>query len=301
MRIGHRAKNFLFYIWLQPWFPQRIVRAVFIQYYKWRGRVPWSLGFVFYQWRSIKNILASQQQLESFAEGAPLLPMYGYRLDERVVELPWLFSRISSSQTRFLDAGSALNHDVTIARLMACDKDLTILTLMPERWAFWKQGISYHFDDVRAMPFRDEWFDEIACISTLEHVGMDNLNYGEAAQSAIEREDFQIAAIDLWRVLKKGGRLFITVPFGRRQDVFWNNVLFMQQFDQQMLEKLLACFEGGITDVTFYQYSPGGWQVSTLEACADVEYFNMHESTGPAADFAAAARAVACLEIRKES
>ena len=301
MEMRRNIKEWLFVVWFQPWFPRKLARVAFAHTYKLRGQIPWSLGFVFYKWRYIDHILKSDAQFELFAEGAALPPAFGFRLDERVIEIPWIFSRIAPAPGRFLDAGSALNHEETIARLMAYRKDLTIMTLAPERQAFWDRGISYHFGDLCALPFRDQWFDEIACISTLEHVGMDNLNYGESGEPALQRESFQEAARELWRVLKPGGALLITVPFGKRQDVVWSNVVFMQQFDPALVQSLVGCFDGGMTRICYYQYHPDGWQLSDEESCRNAEYFNMHESAQTAPDFAAAARAVACLEIRKKA
>jgi SAM-dependent methyltransferase len=294
-------KNFLLQLWLQPWFPRNAIRAILIQYYKLRGEIPWNLGFVFYKWKYINGVLDSEQQMKLFAEDSELPSKFGRRIDERVVEFPWLFTRLSTTGAQLLDAGSALNYEEIVTRLANYGKDITILTLTPEREAFWEKGISYHYEDLRDLPFRDGWFDEITCISTLEHVGMDNLNYGDSAQAGIQSDDFQMAGKELWRVLKPDGKLLITVPFGRRQNVLWNDVIFMQQFDEELLQKLSYCFAGGAINTWFYKYEADGWKLSTLEACRDVEYFNVHEASAPADDFAAAARAVACLEIQKTS
>src|SRR4051794_31947923 len=40
---------------------------------------------------------------------------YGRWLDERIIEYPWLFSRLSSGPGKLLDAGSILNHHFIIS------------------------------------------------------------------------------------------------------------------------------------------------------------------------------------------
>jgi len=34
--------------------------------------------------------------------------------------------------------------------------------------------VRYEFSDLRRLPYRDAWFSSVVCLSTLEHVGMDN-------------------------------------------------------------------------------------------------------------------------------
>ena len=71
-------------------------------------------------------------------------------------------------------------------RLLPTVDELTIVTLAPEPVAFTSLGVSYLYGDLRQLPFRDDWFDEVACLSTLEHVGMDNAVYGAAGPNAAD-------------------------------------------------------------------------------------------------------------------
>ena len=114
-----------------------------------------------------------------------------------------------------MDAGSALNHDYILEHPIFEKKKLHILTLAPEANCFWKRGVSYLFEDLRNIPTRDSSYDTIVCLSTLEHVGCDNTWYsGQTVHRERHSEDFVIAMQELSRVLKPGGRLFLTVPFG---------------------------------------------------------------------------------------
>jgi SAM-dependent methyltransferase len=264
-----------------------------------RGQIPWSDGYLLHKLHYISGLLDSPQFIRDFASRKQLDPMFGWRLDERVVEIPWVFSKLSQDKTRILDAGSALNFTPFINRLTQAKKQVTILTLSPEEEAFWKSGVSYHFGDLREMPFRDNWFDEIISISTLEHVGMDNINYGTATES-LSRHDFLDAARELRRILKPQGTLLITVPFGKPQDIMWGEAVFMQQFDENLLQQLQDCFVEDTVHTKFYKYTENGWVISTLEDCKEMAYFVVRESTAPAPDFAAAARAIACIEVTKQ-
>lgn len=269
-----------------------------IRRYQANGCLPWTEGYDDHKWQVITDILKSGD-IELFRQDLPLPPRYGWRLDERVVEYPWLFARLSETPGQMLDAGSVLNHRSVISHILERHKDLTIFTLAPEGIAFWQQAISYHYGDLRNLPFSDEWFDEIVCLSTLEHVGMDNRGYDPDASEKLDDTSYLVAASELWRTLKPGGVLFISVPFGQYQIVEWDGAPFMQQFDALMLGQLEACFEKSSIRKGFYQYQLEGWIVSTEDECSGSTYFNIHTAPDYDKDYAAAARAVCCMEIHK--
>ena len=81
------------------------------------------------------------------------------------------------------------------------------------------RGISYLFSDLRHLPYADGYFDTVASISTLEHVGMDNVGYGADAPRADDpAKEMDLAIRELVRVLRPNGVLLVTVPYGRRED-----------------------------------------------------------------------------------
>jgi hypothetical protein len=115
-------------------------------------------------------------------------------------------------------------------------------------------------------------------------------------------EDYLIAVRELRRVLKPNGRCLISVPFGRYQ-----NDIFQQQFNLEMVEKIKQEFSPSQLTEEFYIYRSDGWQVSTLEECQDCEYFNVHKTKyfdknstlDYDEDLAAAARSIILLELFK--
>lgn len=268
--------------------------------YRLRGRLPWSEGYADVKLSFLAAALADGELLKRFNAAAPLPTGYGVRLDERVIEYPWVFTRLSDGPGRFLDAGSTLNHELLLGQPRVAGKRITIVTLAPEPLCYWSRGISYDFEDLRALPYRDATFDEIVCISTLEHVGMDNSMYGASAAGGA---DFVAAARELTRVLRPGGRLLATVPYGRGEDHGFQRV-----FDAESLGRLVASLAPLQVVASFYRYTAAGWIVADQESCRECVYFNIHErgygGPGPVRydpDFAAAARAVACLEAMKPS
>src|SRR5687767_4125179 len=126
--------------------------------------------------------LDNESTLERLAAGEPLPAGYAVGANERAVEVPWLFARRPAG--RMLDAGSALNHAAYLDRLQPLVSELHIVTLTYEGVAYPERGISYAFADLRALPYLDGYFDTVASISTLEHVGMDNTDYGASTPRA---------------------------------------------------------------------------------------------------------------------
>ena len=82
-----------------------------------------------------------------------------------------------------------------------------------------------------------------------------------------------------------GGQLFVSVPYGRREDHGW-----FRQPNRADLEALAASLG---SEATVYRYRRAGWQPSSSRRAAHASYREMENP--PAADFAAAARAVACI------
>jgi SAM-dependent methyltransferase len=221
---------------------------------------------------------------------------YGRWIDERIVEYPWLFSRLPGGTGELLDAGSVLNHHFMIVHPKLRDKRITIMTLAPEPECYWMQGVSYVYGDLRKMIFRDNVFDYVVNISTLEHVGLDNQRFHKLPleQKTQQTESYLLAVRELARVLKPGGYCFISVPFGTRVVQDW-----MQIFDAAMVERVIQEFSPESYTASYFRYSDEcGWKACDKIAAADARYFNYQTDT-PWPGHPAAAEAVVCLELKK--
>jgi SAM-dependent methyltransferase len=162
------------------------------------------------------------------------------------------------------------------------------------------------YDDLRDIPIRNDYYDAIICLSTLEHLGCDNTLYTQDETYQENRpEDFVLAMKELHRVLKPGGLLFLSVPFG-----VYRHFGSFQQFDRKLLSRAIEAF-GLASNVieTFYRYTADGWQTVTAADCAECEYVEWITTLGSQRqwpnplpvepDLAAASRAVACIRLVK--
>jgi glycosyltransferase involved in cell wall biosynthesis/predicted SAM-dependent methyltransferase len=264
--------------------------------YRWTGRRPWSRGYYNYKLFFLKDAVSSPYLLKMFINHEELPERYGHRLDERAVEYLWVFSRLADHHRCILDAGSALNFPLLLESPTLMDRNIVLCTLAPENNIYKSARISYVYNDLRTLMFQDAYFDAIVCVSTLEHIGLNNtMLYTDDVSFCEANHAGYIDAIrEMHRVLKLGGKLLITVPFGKKLDLGW-----LQQFDQDMVGTIIETFDGKHSHVDFFRYENDGWQWSNPETCKSDEYFDIHSGNPFTDDMRAAAKAVACIELIK--
>lgn len=262
------------------------------------GMRPFTPGYDVYKWQQIQEALANSSLLELFRDGRDLPVQFGSGIDERIVEYPWLLSRLEKAPGTVLDAGSALNFELLVNQPILEQKAMHVLTLHPESNCFWKRGISYVFADLRDLPLRDRYYDQVVCISTLEHVGLNTEIYTSKRIEHLLKGDYKLAARELWRVLKPGGRLYLTMPFGKVCSLDW-----LQQFDEPMISDLTAMLQPQETSITYYSYNAAGWKVSTAAGCGNCEYTDPDAwksgSLSSSQATPVAAGAIVCLDLLK--
>ncbi len=267
---------------------QRPAKYLDLAYFYMTGKKPWTRGYDVYKWRYI------QQALANHVEPDRLPANYGFRIDDRVVEYLWFLEKLPAGEGRLLDAGSVLNHAPIINHTKLANKKLWISTLAPESRAFWQKGISYVYEDLRHSCLKDDYFDWICCLSTLEHVGLDNtyLYTSDTSKNENVKDGYLDAITELKRLLKPGGCLYLSVPYG---DYF--NHGWFQVFDSGMIQKLLDQFAPSKSVISCYQYRPDGWANAGKNDIEHARYFDIHASKKYDPDYAAASRGLITLEL----
>lgn len=240
-----------------------------------------------------RRIITSAIDSGLLGAGKELPRGYGVAMDERVVEYPWLFTRLTNVG-KMLDAGSTFNHDFLLQRPPLRGADLTIMTLAPEKRCYWHGGYSYVYGDLRNTMFADHVFDTIASISTIEHIGLDNtmLYTGNPEDAESDENGFVPAVREFKRILKPGGNCFISVPFGKRDNLGWYQV-----FDLAMVEKIVQIFGPTSHQIDYFGYSRDGWSRQSADTLANATVYDVHTGKGWSDDLAASSRAVACLRL----
>jgi SAM-dependent methyltransferase len=239
--------------------------------------------------RALRPVLRDSSLWDRVAAGKPLPAGYGRRLSERAVEYPWALGAGLAGDV--LDAGGTLNHSWVVAALPDSVRSLHVVTLAPEPTVD-DPRIVYSWADLRSIPLPAASVDTAACLSTLEHVGMDNRGYGAAVGRAAEpRAEARRVLGELRRVLRPGGRALVTVPYGAQMEIG-----SMRQFTRADVEDCVSAWGHEGAEVTVFAYGDSGWSVSSLEDAAGLRYRDRFAELAPA-DGAVAARAVACMRL----
>lgn len=265
------------------------------------GKRPWSYGYNDSRWAFIEHSINNAELLKQVSSGQ-LPEHFGVGFDERVAEYPWIFSRLSKREkVEILDAGSTFNFPEIISHPSVKNKQLTIFTYYPEPNNFSENRISYVYGDLREMPFKNNQFDEVVCQSTMEHVDMDNSIYGyELSKNENEAQksyEYLKVVDELTRVLKPGGKLLLTFPYGK-----FENHGFFQQFDEEMVNRIAKQLSasGQYTD-EYLLYTPTGWTFAQAGVCKDIVSHNPHTGKGKGTDGAAHCRSICCITFIKNN
>lgn len=194
--------------------------------------------------------------------------------DERVIEIPWVLSRLGSG--RVLEVGYAFAERAYLAALLGAGVELVGVDVTSADVG----GMETVEADVRELPFGDRSFDQVLLVSTLEHIGADNAMYGVAE----ERDDGGRAAAlrEVRRVLRPNGTLLATVPLGEPGDHGW-----FRQDDVRGWMSLYSSAGWFVEDVEAYELDAEGWRAAPSFDPTGVRY----GERGPAAS------AVLCAEL----
>ena len=147
-------------------------------------------------------------------------------VNERSVEVPWALARLAGAG-RILDVGCAAS---TYLAELASQAGRAVYGLDPGEPPP-VAGAGVVRGSVVAPPFRQGAFDLILCISTVEHIGLPIYGQHEFPHGDV------LAMRHMRRLLRPGGRLLLTVPFGRCQRNPWFRV-----YDAARLRVLTAGF-----------------------------------------------------------
>lgn len=269
---------------------KEIVDACFWPIYLLKGKPPWKLGYFTQKKISISSAIDDKNL------NFDCLPnFYGEKLDERVLEYPWVLKQLQGKTGDVLDAGSSLNYRYLLEKKFFQEINLTIMTLAPEKRFYNEKNISYLYGDLRNIPIKNSHFDYIISISTIEHIGLDNtlLYTNDKSKNETAAGDFTEALKEFRRVLKPGGKCFITVPFGKPIIKSWYQV-----FGRTQLEQALEAFLPESYETDFFKYTTKGWIKAREDELTETEFFDVHEHDSLDPDFAAGARGLLCLTLK---
>lgn len=222
---------------------------------------------------SVFNGLVKWAKKKTFEKKIFKISGGGYRpgSDERAVEIPWAIS-CYCGERRVLEVGCGFCTPEYIERLKALPiEELHGIDISSVGCPDFIKKTA----DIRDTGYDTGYFDMIFCVSTIEHVGMDNGRYLPAAEtvSRAKRPDVE-SILEMKRILKSGGKLVLTMPFGKSKDYGW-----FIQYDKNMLDSLLKASGMRLLRKDFFKYD-NGWCM-----CAEKELSHLlyNDNEAPAA------------------
>jgi hypothetical protein len=203
--------------------------------------------------------LGEEPVIERLAANREPLDHIGTGMSERVVEIPWVMRTLAAENPgrRVLDIGTAFSPMVYKRLLVRQPHTIDVVDLAAAQIA----GLRSHVADVRSLPFADQQFDLAVCISTLEHIGMDNAQY--SIESGGEG-DVQ-ALRELGRV---SSRVLLTVPGGIDEDMGWQ-----RQYSPESFRRVVE--EAGLRVVrldSFAHDPASGWSPAPEDTVSQRSY-----------------------------
>ncbi|MBU2395747.1 MAG: class I SAM-dependent methyltransferase [Gammaproteobacteria bacterium] len=194
--------------------------------------------------------------------------------NERCIEVPWALSVIPDEGGTILDVGYAYSEGRWLHPLLEmsgldlygvdvaepCPRHKNMLE---------KYKMTQIKHDIR-FPMEakyTDFFDVIFCVSTIEHLGYDNDWYFKPSDTPYESTpiDDKIALRNMMAVLKHGGKLALTVPYGKYEEK-----RHFRQYDRLRLSTLIKPYK--IDRYDLFYYDGTGWRPATEEQCANKHY-----------------------------
>lgn len=133
------------------------------------------------------------------------------KLHSRCIEYPFAAAQLGNAQ-RILDVGTTKADRVWIEWLQQLPLDVHATDYdAPER-PF--PNLTFHHGDVRQLPLPAATFDLILAVSVIEHIGLPDPQVNAATLPPLDSDGDVAAVRELARLLRPGGKLVMTFPFG---------------------------------------------------------------------------------------
>lgn len=161
---------------------------------------------------------------------------------ERVVEIPLVFQNIPTEKKKILDVGC--RYSMLSIQLASLGHEMHGIDINDYKHKH--PNFIFHKADILNSNLPKNYFDVVIALSTIEHIGLGR--YGD-------REDIQgdINAVkQILGIIKSGGQLLITLPFGKAIKTNWFRV-----YNMKKISELLAGFK--INSKYFFKEKNRNW------------------------------------------
>ena len=142
------------------------------------------------------------------------------RLHSRCIEYPFAASNLGDAKI-ILDVGSAKCNKLWISWLDSLNIDVYATDY--DELIYPVKNINFRKLDIRKLDFQTNTFDKIIAVSVIEHIGLDSPQVWSKEKPKTEDDGDIKAFKEFLRVLKPGGEIIMTFPFGIRNELILGN------------------------------------------------------------------------------
>ncbi len=195
--------------------------------------------------------------------------------DERVAEYTYFSAWLqrAGKQAEILDVGCVLNNSLVDPVLTTSCESVWFCNVDLEPVAV-EVPVYYHLSTLQDAFQNGRKFDVITSLSTIEHIGYDNSQYGSSVPAIYtepEVEPLVNSIVKIVDLLNVGGRFLISVPYGCREVLIHPYTLkkASQVFDFDAIQAAINAISAKVSELEFdvYQISSEGWSKVDAEQC----------------------------------
>jgi SAM-dependent methyltransferase len=174
-----------------------------------------------------------------------------------MVEYPFVLRELNLKSGRVLDVGCTSPYN--IIPLVLADQGLEVWGIDVRIFKIRHPNFKFIKGDIRKTSFPNSYFERIIAISTIEHIGLRG-RYSTEQDLAGDRK----AILEMTRILKKGGFILMTIPFGRAKIVDASHRVYDSERLQYLVKDLVS-----IDKREFYIKDKNGYWVLSEEKIAE--------------------------------
>lgn len=174
--------------------------------------------------------------------------------DGRMIEYSFVIGKlVSLAKGRLLDVGCVARLNLVPATIASLDWEVYGIDVRQFKFRF----PNFHFvlGDITKTDFPDSFFDAVSAVSTLEHIGLK----GRYGISEGDPEGDAQAVREIRRILRRGGRLLVTLPYGKEK----RQTTLNRVYNHDSLHELFSNWE--IKDKVFYSQDSEGFWIPVVE------------------------------------
>lgn len=168
------------------------------------------------------------------------------KLHSRCMEYPFAASHLGDAHC-ILDTGTIKSDQIWISWLENLPIEVHATDYDAPLRPFKK--LIYHQADIRKLPLENEKFDKIFAVSVIEHIGLESPQILSQNIPEIDANGDVEAVKELARVLKPGGELVMTFPFGKKEGLILDGqarnytLNSIKRFESVLNPSILCYFE----------------------------------------------------------